>query len=151
MKLCLLCRNLFAMETVMGHADAEGTIICSATKVSDLDIATSAELKEAVRRVHAMKPISDARTQSIREKTLGFSFMGYNILNDPALDSVLEPAEHFMSDWMHCLFVGGVWNICLQMVLRALWNDGIRDASRRSLRVRAALALLEKVGPVKAP
>ena len=29
---------------------------------------------------------------------------------------------------MHCLFVGGVWNICLQMVLRALWVEGIRDA-----------------------
>ena len=69
MKFCLLCRNLFAAETVMGHADAYGTLICSATKVSDLEIATSAELKEAVRRVHAMKPISDARRQEIREKT----------------------------------------------------------------------------------
>ena len=54
--------------------------------------------------------------------------MGYNILNDMALDSVLEPAEQFMSDWMHCLFVGGVWNICLQMVLLVLWRDGIRYA-----------------------
>ena len=103
-------------------------IICSATKVNKLDIATSAELKEAVRRIHACKPTSAAREQAIREKTLGFSFMGYNILNDLALDSVLEPAEQFMSDWMHCLFVGGVWNICLQMVLRVLWQDGIRDA-----------------------
>jgi len=67
MKFCLLCRNLFAMETVMGHADADGTIICSATKVSDLDIATSAELKEAVRRIHACKPTSDVREQAIRE------------------------------------------------------------------------------------
>ena len=54
--------------------------------------------------------------------------MGYNILNDIALDSVLEPAEQFMSDWMHCGFVGGVWIIGMQMVLDALWADGIRDA-----------------------
>ena len=57
MKVCLLCRNLFAMGTVMGHADADGTIICSATKVSDLDIGAARACNEAdQRRAHARHP-----------------------------------------------------------------------------------------------
>ena len=43
------------------------------------------------------------------------------------LDDIVQPAEQFMHDWMHCIFVSGVWNICFEMVLQALRSAGIKD------------------------
>ena len=46
---------------------------------------------------------------------------------DRELDDIVQPADQFMHDWMHCIFVSGVWNICFEMVLQALRSAGIRD------------------------
>ena len=62
---------------MLGLADGGGNIVCNATKVSELDVATSAELKEAIRRIHERRGIDDASIQEVREKTLGFTYMGY--------------------------------------------------------------------------
>ena len=126
-KFCLCCRNVFSAESVLGLADGDGNVVCNATKVSQLDVATSAELKDGIRRIHARRGIDDASIQEVREKTLGFTYSGYNLMVDPELDDIVQPAEQFMQDWMHCIFVSGVWNICFQMVLQALWSAGIRD------------------------
>ena len=115
MKFCLSCRNVFGAESVLGLADGDGSVVCNATKVSELDVATSAELKEAIRLIHE------------RRGTLGFTYMGYNLMVDRELDDIVQPADQFMHDWMHCIFVSGVWNICLEMVLQALRSAGIRD------------------------
>ena len=94
MKFCLCCRNVFASESVLGLADGDGSVVCKATKVSQLDLATNAELKEAIRRIHARKGIDDARIQEIREKTLGFTYMGYNLMFDPELDAIsIQPTS----------------------------------------------------------
>jgi len=118
---------VFSAESVLGLVDGDGSVVCNATKVSQLDVATSAELKDAIRRIHARKGIDDARIQEVRENTLGFTYSGYNLMVDRELDDIVQPAEQFMHDWMHCIFVSGVWNICFEMVLQALWSAGIRD------------------------
>ena len=53
--------------------------------------------------------------------------MGYNLMVDRELDAIVHPADQFMHDWMHCIFVSGVWNICFEMVLQALRSAVIRD------------------------
>ena len=102
--------------------------LANVRRVSDLDIATSAEIVEAVRRVHARRLVDTPDLHARREKALGFSYMGYNLMVDPLLDGILQPAQQFMHDWMHCCFVSGVWSICLQLLLQALWHSGVRDA-----------------------
>ena len=119
---------MFSSESVLGLADGDGSVVCNATKVNQHDLATNAEREEAIRRIHARKGIDDARIQEIREKTLGFTDMGYNIMVDPELGAIVNPTGQCMHDWMHCIFVSGVWNITFQMVLQDLWSAGVRDA-----------------------
>ena len=127
MKFCLLCRNIFSLTSVFGEVDGAGSIARNARRVSDLVLATSAELIEAVRRVHARRLVDTPDLQARREKALGFSYMGYNLMVDPLLDGILHPAQQFVHDWMHCCFVSGVWSICVHLLLQALWRSGVKD------------------------
>ena len=42
------------------------------------------------------------------------------MLSDATLDPHLRVADQFMHDWMHMVFVSGVWNVVLNMLLESL-------------------------------
>ena len=50
-----------------------------------------------------------------------------SILLDRALDAIVDPVAIFIHDWMHALFVGGVWNITLHLFLGVLLQVGCTD------------------------
>jgi hypothetical protein len=127
-KFCLLCRNVITIKSELASVDGDGDVRSDIIKVGELDLATSAELKEAIRRVHHYKSIDAPGTFIKRQFALGFTYDGYNLMCDPELDDILNPAEQFMHDWMHCLFVSGVWNITLNLALRAIHFAGVTDA-----------------------
>lgn len=130
-KFCLLCRNHFSRTSEVANADDEGTLVCDVIHASRLDLATSDELIDACRKVHMYKRTLEADEFETRSKALGFTYMGYNLLCDRELDGVLDPAKQYCSDWMHCLFVGGVWNITLQLTLHALQTARAPDVYQR--------------------
>ena len=121
-KCCLLCRNIFARtsKVVADDNDGDGMFCCDILTLSGLDLATSDEIIEAVRRLHAFRSIDDRPQFLQRQIALGFTYMGYNLMTDPQLTDILEPADQLMHDWMHCCFVAGVWNVCVQLVLTAV-------------------------------
>ena len=47
------------------------------------------------------------------------------MLLDPELDDVVKPADQFMHDWMHCIFVQGIWNVLLNLVLESIEKQGV--------------------------
>ena len=49
------------------------------------------------------------------------------ILLDRSLDDVVDPCKIFIHDWMHGLFVGGVWNIVLYLFLEMFIDAGVKD------------------------
>ena len=49
------------------------------------------------------------------------------MLADPEVQDHLNPATQFMHDWMHCIFVSGIFNITLWLTLRAIQQAGRRD------------------------
>ena len=51
---------------------------------------------------------------------LGFTHVPYSMLSDATLDPHLRVADQFMHDWMHMVFVSGVWNVVLNMLLESL-------------------------------
>ena len=44
-----------------------------------------------------------------------------------ALDDTLDPCKIFIHDWMHGIFVGGVWNVALYLFLEMLIDAGYID------------------------
>ena len=56
----------------------------------------------------------------MREKALGSTYEPYNMLSDSSLDNVLHLEAQFLHDWMHMIFVTGVWNLVFNFVLEAI-------------------------------
>ena len=127
-KFCLLCHNVFSIKSELASVDDDGDFCSDIIKVNELDLATSDDLTVAIRRIHHYRSIDTVGMFEKRQIALGFTYSGYNLMCDPELDDVLDPANQFMHDWMHCLFVSGVFNITLNLVLRALHFAGVTDA-----------------------
>ena len=122
-KHCLICKNLFTDKSQLVAEDDTELLRCNVIVHAELDRASSAELRFAARRVTAFRSIDDPETFKYRQMALGFTYMPYNILCDDALTNIVAPREQFMFDWMHCVFVGGVWNTVMHQIL-----ENLRDA-----------------------
>ena len=130
-KFCLLCRNVFSTKSELADVDTDGDLLCEVIKADQLDLATSEDLIWSIRRIHEYRTIDDPTTFDLRQKALGFTYSGYNFMVDEELDGTIAPTEQFCSDWMHCLFVAGVWNITVQLVLKSLQDARMSDAYQR--------------------
>ena len=118
----MLCRNIFSEASEVAGEDGEVLLCCNAKKYSELDLATSDDLRYAVRRLNDLHddPNFDPDEFKTTEKALGFVWSPYNILGDPSMDPYLDVAEQFFHDWMHMIFVGGVFNLTLHYCLEAV-------------------------------
>ena len=124
-KFCLLCKNVFTEKSKLIDEDGTALLKCCVIKRRDLRLASSAELRFAVRRMEAHRGLDDPTTFIMRCQALGFVFHPYNMLSDPLLTSIIAPREQFMHDWMHCIFVGGVWNHIILLFMQEMTNIGI--------------------------
>ena len=121
-KLCVLCRNIFSLASEVVGDDGEELLRCNAKTHAELDLATSADLRYAVRHLNELHdaPDFDAAEFEDREKALGFTWSPYNLLGDPEMDPYLDVPNQFFHDWMHMIFVGGVFNLTLHYFLEAI-------------------------------
>jgi hypothetical protein len=124
-KHCLLCKNIFTEKSKLLEEDGTEALRCNVIRHAELQLASDAELKFAVRRLNAFRAIDDPDTFIFRSMALGFRHMPYNMLSDLELDDVIAPASQFMHDWMHCIFVSGVWNHVMDLLLESLKEAGI--------------------------
>jgi len=124
-KLCVLCRNLFSLASEVVDEDGEELLRCNVKKYAELDLATSADLRYSVRRLNELHddPAIQPDEFANREKALGFTWSPYNILGDPEMDPYLDVPEQFFHDWMHMIFVGGIFNLTLQYFLEAIRHE----------------------------
>ena len=114
----MLCRNLVTYASEL--ADGEGAFRCGVCRVDELDIASNSDIRAACRRVHHYRAIDYAPRFAKRQTENGFIWHAYNMLLDHELDDVVKPADQFMHDWMHCIFVQGVWNLVMNLLLNSL-------------------------------
>ena len=132
-KLCVLCRNVFSLasevvgEDVVGE-DGESMLCCNVKKYNEIDLATGEDLRWSVRRLNELHDDPSVTDFEVREKALGFTWSPYNILADPAMDPYLDVPKQFFHDWMHMIFVGGVFNMTLHYFLEA-----IREATKSNV------------------
>ena len=119
-KLCLLDRNVFSVASRVAEEDGTALLQCNVKKCADLDLVTSADVRDAVRRLEVCRHTDTPEQFEMREKALGFTYQPYNMLSDSSLDEVLDLEGQFLHDWMHMLFVTGVWNLTMNLVLEAV-------------------------------
>jgi hypothetical protein len=133
-KMCLLCRNLVAMETEFVDEDT-GDSICTAsvTFEHECDLATDSEIRGTIERLKARHEDCTSRRITAGsfanwQKAIGLNFQPDGLLMDSELLDIVKPTEHYMHDWMHTLFVVGVFHTVTWLLLTAI-KDSISQWS----------------------
>ena len=129
-KFCLLCRNAVSEASELGDADGDGDFRSSILKRAELDVARPGELQDACHLVQDNYG-EDPEAFRVRQIVNGFTYSPYTMLTDPELVGIVEPCKQFMHDYMHCLWVNGVWAITFHLILRALRSKRVFDAYAR--------------------
>ena len=125
LKLCMLCLNLYTRESQITQQDGTRGLVCDLLDESALRFATDVQVRGAVRRL-AAKSITDQ--QGIfqkRQTVVGFRHEPYNLLLMPELDRVVKPVSQFCHDPQHTIFVNGVFNTVLFLVLESILAAGM--------------------------
>ena len=61
------------------------------------------------------------------QQALGLTHHPHSILLDRALDGIVDPVANYLHDYMHGLFVGGVCNITVFLLLEIFLVNGVPD------------------------
>ena len=124
---CIRCLNLCEVSSHLCEEDDENLLVSNVIKYAELVEATSANIRSKVRHLEAqyakVKPGEFVEMQ----QALGMTYHPMSILLDRSLDEIVDPCKIFIHDWMHGLFVGGVWNIVLYLFLEMFINAGVKD------------------------
>jgi hypothetical protein len=126
-KLCMLCRNLYSRESELVDEDGTNLLTCSLIFEADLDFATDGDIRGSVRRLatsYATDPTPIFKRWSM---AIGFRHEPHNMLLDPMLDTIVQPASQLCHDWMHAIFVNGIFNTIGYLVIESLMEDGVRN------------------------
>jgi hypothetical protein len=110
-KFCMLCRNIVAMAA---HIDADTEngdphLKCGVCNDAELVCANDEQIIAAARRV-AARAAGPSEGFDDFQQAFGFTYHKYNILVDNQLKGIIKPASQYMHDWMHTIFVHGVFN-----------------------------------------
>ena len=130
-KLCMLCRNLFSVQSGVVDEDGSDLLTCSLIHEADLDFATDADIRGSVQRLAARAGLDAPAMFAMRQQAVGFRHEPDSMLLDPELEDVVHPASQFCHDWMHAMMVHGVFNTMLYLLLEALLQVGVRDIWQR--------------------
>jgi hypothetical protein len=126
-KMCMLCRNLYSTKSEIVDEDGSNLLTCSLIHESELDFATDEDIRGSVRRLAAKHASEPPAVFAKWSQAIGFRHEPHSMLLDPALDSLVFPAQQFVHDWMHCVFVHGCFNTIAYLALEACLADGIRN------------------------
>ncbi len=125
-RMCIMCRNLVAVSTDV--FDDEGEMLCkpSLTYEHEMDMADDNDIAGTIARLkskhddHIAKKLN-ATQFSAWEKACGLNFEPDGLMWDPDLMmTVLRPTEHYVHDWMHTIFVTGVFHTVMWLMMVAI-------------------------------
>lgn len=120
-RMCMLCRNLIA-ESALGDM-----LTCNKVHESEMDMATDEDIIGTLDRLAACKPTLSKAMFELRQQAVGFNYSPHSILQDKGLREVVRPVSQFCHDWMHAIFVNGVFQTVTHLVISALVVAGLTD------------------------
>ena len=125
---CIRCLNLCEVSSHLCEEDDEDLLVSNVIKSAELVPATSANIRNKVRHLEAQYNANVGAGEFVEmQQALGMTYHPMSILLDRSLDEIVDPCKIFIHDWMHGLFVGGVWNIVLYLFLEMFINAGVKD------------------------
>ena len=90
---------------------------------------TSATIAEVVNRLtEASTTLGKGAFKELQTR-LGFHFAVGSVLYDAYTRKLLDPTVHCIFDWMHVIFVGGVFNVLMGLIYHRLRKSRIRYAN----------------------
>ena len=119
-KLCMLCLNLYTSKSGIVDEDGEDILTCSLVHENELHFACDDDVRGAVRRLARFKLTDSPGEFTVRQKAIGFKHEPRGLLMDPELDRSVHPVSQFCHDWMHAMFVHGVFGTTAFLMLEAI-------------------------------
>jgi hypothetical protein len=127
LKCCLLCQNIFNYKNERGIAEGDqgGWVQTHAcTDSSKIVLHTPESITAVINRLQSAKVgLSELQTR------LGWSIVPNGVMFDTRTRMLCEPTAHALYDYMHVLFVSGVFNINFGYMMKALKPHGITSAT----------------------
>ena len=126
-KFCLLCKNLFHEKSGIIDEDGTNLMACNVLKWKDLVPASSMDLRRNARYLANKEGTMSAEAFIDLQQSLGQTHHKHSLLLDTYLDAYIDPVAVYQHDWMHALFVDGVFNTILYLLLEAFIQGGCKD------------------------
>ncbi|CAK0843742.1 unnamed protein product [Prorocentrum cordatum] len=127
LRLCLLCHHLFTDKSKVCDEDGTHLLRCNVMRHEDLALATGDQVRRAARFLEANAAVRSKPELTHLEMALGMTHHPHALLLNRALDEYVDPCEAFVQDWMHGLFVDGVYNVTVYLLLEECITNGRKD------------------------
>ena len=88
-KVCLLCQNLFAVDSELPAADGSALLACAVIRERDLISASDEDLRNNARYIEERRHSPDFE---LIQQALGITYRPESILLDRSLDHIVSPA-----------------------------------------------------------
>ena len=112
-RFCLYCQNL-----VTSRSGIEGGVLTSNSfNLASILQSSDKPLQRTIATIAANHATMSPDDCALWQQATGFNFCKQSLPWDQLLGSTLLPREMFTHDWMHTVFVTGVFNIMTQLVM----------------------------------
>ena len=118
-KFCIFCSNLVSRRTSALEL-ASDALTADAFDPSALQLATDEDLQGTFSRLALRASTHNKDDFRLWEQAVGFNYNEYALPWDPILGPHLKPCSQFVHDWMHTMFVGGVFPTLMGLTLNVL-------------------------------
>lgn len=92
-----------------------------------MELATSQGLRTTARFLECQARILSTTALGKQETALGMTHHPHALLLDRSLDHVVDPVSVYVHDWMHGLFVDGVYNVMVYLLFEEFISRGKKD------------------------
>ena len=138
-KFCALCKNCYAVDTQVVDPETDETVLtASVIYEHECNFADCNDIIGSISRLRAKSAMVATGDMSKAEferweQAAGYNWQPEGLLQDTELiDKVLRPSKHYCHDWMHTMFVVGVFQTVITLVLKAV-KDAIRGLNMPKL------------------
>ena len=143
-KVCLLCKNLFTIDSKLSDEDDTGMLCCGVINLTELKAETSMDLRNKARYLEYHR---NSRGFKELEQSLGVTYHPKMFLVDRYLDDYVDVVDVFFTDWMHAFFVDGIFNLMLYLLFEAFLPRPIYATFRDFLQSWVWPAKVRRTGP----
>lgn len=124
-KFCMFCKNLVSESSSLVDDDGDEILVCSKTNRALIDFASDSDVLGTIDRLILKRSTLSPADLKLWEQACGFSHCPGGLLFDPSVRHLLKPISQFMHDWMHGIFVKGVFQTTAFLLIKEVYKAKI--------------------------